>query len=132
VWQARYESGVQLADEAPVEVDVVSNVPESANPAAQGYAERVRQRLAQPVSPMLQLHIPYTNVFTRNAYVGRSFIQPSTALRQSAVARKFGVLAGNFAGKRVVLVDDSIVRGNTMRPIVKLLRDNGAAEVWPL
>ena len=77
----------------------------------------------------MQLSLPYVAVLNRNAYVGRSFIQPSTALRQSAVARKFGVLSQNFAGKRVVLVDDSIVRGNTMIPIVRVLKENGALEV---
>lgn len=90
---------------------------------------KFNKKKATNFSTLPQLNIPYKSVFTRNAYVGRSFIQPSTALRQSAVARKFGVLGVNFVGARIVLVDDSIVRGNTMQPIVKLLRDNGAKEV---
>lgn len=61
--------------------------------------------------------------------MGRTFIQPSTRLRQLGVAQKFGALSGNVAGKRLVLIDDSIVRGNTIRPIIKLLRDAGATEV---
>lgn len=65
----------------------------------------------------------------RNSYVGRSFIQPNTKLRQSSVLKKFGVLRENVNGKRIVLVDDSIVRGNTMGIIVRLLRQHGAKEV---
>lgn len=68
-------------------------------------------------------------VLCKNRYVGRTFIQPNTRLRQLGVAKKFGVLTDNFAGKRVVLVDDSIVRGNTISPIIKLLREAGAKEV---
>lgn len=65
----------------------------------------------------------------KNRYVGRTFIQPSTRLRQIGVAKKFGALSENVAGKRLILIDDSIVRGNTIGPIIKLLRDAGAAEV---
>ncbi len=68
-------------------------------------------------------------VLCRNRYIGRTFIQPSNRLRKLGVAKKFGALVGNFQGKRIVLVDDSIVRGTTMGPIIKLLKDAGAREV---
>lgn len=77
----------------------------------------------------LQSGLPYIEVLCKNRYVGRTFIQPNTRLRQLGVAKKFGALTDNFAGKRVVLVDDSIVRGNTISPIIKLLKEAGAKEV---
>lgn len=77
----------------------------------------------------LQSGIPFMEVLCKNRYVGRTFIQPSTRLRQLGVAKKFGALSENVRRKRIVLVDDSIVRGNTIGPIIKLLRDAGAAEV---
>ncbi|KAG9470932.1 hypothetical protein GDO78_016293 [Eleutherodactylus coqui] len=73
--------------------------------------------------------IQYVEVLCKNRYVGRTFIQPNVRLRQLGVAKKFGVLSDNFAGKRIVLIDDSIVRGNTISPIIKLLKDSGAKEV---
>ncbi|XP_029443069.1 amidophosphoribosyltransferase isoform X1 [Rhinatrema bivittatum] len=115
VYSVRQRCGRQLAIEAPVEADLVSTVPESATPAALGYAE--------------QCGLQYVEVLCKNRYVGRTFIQPNMRLRQLGVAKKFGVLSDNFAGKKVVLVDDSIVRGNTISPIIKLLRDSGAKEV---
>lgn len=115
VYTVRERCGVQLAREAPVEAEVVSTVPESATPSAMGYSK--------------QTGIPYVEVLTKNRYVGRTFIQPSTRLRQLGVSKKFGPLTENFAGKRVVLVDDSIVRGNTIAPIIKLLKQAGAKEV---
>nr|XP_039262265.1 amidophosphoribosyltransferase-like [Styela clava] len=115
VYSARYRCGVQLAIEAPVEADVVSTVPESATPAAFGYAAKSE--------------LPFVEVLAKNRYIGRTFIQPSKRLRQLAVSKKFGPLRENLEGKRVVLVDDSIVRGNTMGPIVKMLRQGGAKEV---
>ncbi|XP_029488875.1 amidophosphoribosyltransferase-like [Oncorhynchus nerka] len=115
VYTVRQRCGRQLAIEAPTEADVVSTVPESATPAALGYAE--------------QSGLPYVEVLCKNRYVGRTFIQPNTRLRQLGVAKKFGALTDNFAGKRVVLVDDSIVRGNTIAPIIKLLKEAGATEV---
>ncbi|XP_069487704.1 amidophosphoribosyltransferase isoform X2 [Ambystoma mexicanum] len=115
VYSVRRRCGHQLAIEAPVEADLVSTVPESATPAALGYAEKCG--------------LQYVEVLCKNRYVGRTFIQPNMRLRQLGVAKKFGVLSDNFAGKRVVLVDDSIVRGNTIAPIIKLLRDSGAKEV---
>ncbi|KAK2811562.1 hypothetical protein Q5P01_000193 [Channa striata] len=115
VYTVRQRCGRQLAIEAPTDADVVSTVPESATPAALGYAH--------------QSGLPYIEVLCKNRYVGRTFIQPNTRLRQLGVAKKFGALTDNFAGKRVVLIDDSIVRGNTISPIIKLLKEAGALEV---
>nr|XP_003221628.2 PREDICTED: amidophosphoribosyltransferase [Anolis carolinensis] len=115
VYSVRRRCGQQLAIEAPVEADLVSTVPESATPAALGYAQKCG--------------LPYIEVLCKNRYVGRTFIQPNMRLRQLGVAKKFGVLSDNFKGKRVVLIDDSIVRGNTISPIIKLLRESGAKEV---
>lgn len=81
------------------------------------------------LAPSLQSGLPYVEVLCKNRYVGRTFIQPNTRLRQLGVAKKFGALTDNFAGKRIVLIDDSIVRGNTISPIIKLLKEAGATEV---
>lgn len=115
VYTVRMECGRQLALEAKVEADIVSSVPESGTAAAHGYSRESK--------------IPFVEVLNKNRYVGRTFIQPSTRLRQLGVAKKFGALAANVAGKRLILIDDSIVRGNTIGPIIKLLRDAGAKEV---
>ncbi|XP_038055766.1 amidophosphoribosyltransferase-like [Patiria miniata] len=115
VHAVRRRCGERLALEAPVEADLVSTVPESATPAALGYSQ--------------MSGVPYTDVLTKNRYIGRTFIQPSTRLRQLGVAKKFGALTENFRGKRIILIDDSIVRGNTIAPIVKLLKQAGAKEV---
>ncbi|CAL4148017.1 unnamed protein product, partial [Meganyctiphanes norvegica] len=115
VYQVRQRCGRQLALEAPVEADLISTVPESATPAALGFS--------------IQTGIPYLEVLCKNRYVGRTFIQPDVRSRQLAVAKKFGVISHNLAGKRVVLVDDSIVRGTTIGPLVKLLKQGGAREV---
>ncbi|CAN7941202.1 unnamed protein product [Ixodes pacificus] len=115
VYSVRRECGKQLAREAAVEADIVSTVPESATPAALGFAEMTG--------------IPYEEVLCKNRYVGRTFIQPSTRLRQLGVAKKFGPLSDNFHGKRIILIDDSIVRGTTVGSIIKLLKDAGAKEV---
>nr|CAR93231.1 CG2867-PA [Drosophila melanogaster] len=115
VYTVRLQCGRQLWREAPVEADIVSSVPESGTAAAHGYAR--------------ESGIEFAEVLCRNRYVGRTFIQPSTRLRQLGVAKKFGALSENVAGKRLVLIDDSIVRGNTIGPIIKLLRDAGAREV---
>ncbi|XP_035208840.1 amidophosphoribosyltransferase-like isoform X1 [Stegodyphus dumicola] len=115
VYTARMECGRQLARQAPVDADVVAAVPESAIPAALGFAEESK--------------IKYTEVLCKNRYVGRTFIQPSTRLRQLAVLKKFGPLSSNFKGKRMVLIDDSIVRGTTSGAITRLLREAGACEV---
>lgn len=115
VASVRRRCGKQLALEWPADVDLVSTVPESATPAAMEYAS--------------QLNIPYLEVLCKNRYVGRTFIQPCTRLRKLGVAKKFGPLVDNFYGKRLVLIDDSIVRGNTMAAIVALLKKSGAKEV---
>ncbi|XDB64329.1 hypothetical protein ABFV05_017945 [Capra hircus] len=114
VYTVKYCCGQQLAIEAPVDADLVSTVPESATPAALGYATKCG--------------LPYVEVLCKNRYVGRTFIQPNMRLRQLGVAKKFGVLSDNFKGKRIVLVDDSIVRDNTISPIIKLLKESGAKE----
>ncbi|KAI1733200.1 glutamine amidotransferase domain-containing protein [Ditylenchus destructor] len=111
----REECGRILAEESHVDADIVSTVPDSATAATIGYAQKSG--------------IQYRAVLQRNSYVGRSFIQPSTQLRQSSVLKKFGVLSENVRDKRIILVDDSIVRGNTMGIIVRLLRQYGAKEI---
>ncbi|XP_034256981.1 amidophosphoribosyltransferase-like [Thrips palmi] len=115
VYSVRKESGRMLWRESPVEADIVSSVPESGTAAAHGFAR--------------ESGLPFTEVLCKNRYVGRTFIQPNTRLRKLGVAMKFGALAEEVAGKRLVLIDDSIVRGNTIGPIIKLLRDAGAKEV---
>ena len=115
VHQARQELGRQLAREAPADADIVVPVPDSGTPHAIGYAA--------------QSGIPYSEGLIKSRYIGRTFIQPSDQLRKVGVAMKFNPLPDNLAGKRVVLVDDSIVRGNTSGPLLKLLRDAGAAEI---
>src|SRR5690606_20396849 len=103
------------AEEAPAEADIVIPVPDSATPAAIGYS--------------LQSGIAFSEGLTKNRYIGRTFIQPDNTLRQQGVHLKFNALTSNLQGRRVVLVDDSIVRGNTVGPLVQLLRDGGATEV---
>jgi amidophosphoribosyltransferase len=115
VYSVRLQCGRQLAKEAFIDADIVSSVPESGTAAAHGYAR--------------ESGLPFAEVLCKNRYVGRTFIQPSTRLRQLGVAKKFGALSENVAGKRLILIDDSIVRGNTIGPIIKLLRDAGALEV---
>lgn len=113
--QVRQQLGRQLAREAPVAADVVVGVPDSATPHAIGYS--------------LEAGIPYTEGLTKNRYIGRTFIQPDDRLRKEGVRIKYNPLTANLQGKRVILVDDSIVRGNTAGPLVRLLRDAGATEV---
>jgi amidophosphoribosyltransferase len=115
VHEARVEMGRRLAGEFPVEADLVIPVPESGTPAAIGYAEASG--------------IPYGQGFVKNAYVGRTFIQPSQTLRQLGIRLKLNALEHVIRGKRLVVVDDSIVRGNTQRAQVRMLREAGAAEV---
>ena len=112
---ARGRMGEILWREAPVEADVVIAVPDSGNPAARGLAR---------VSG-----IPQDDGFVKNRYVARTFIQPGQELRKHGLRLKFNPLPEVIAGKRLVVVDDSIVRGNTTRQIVQMLRDSGAAEV---
>src|SRR5207237_9403505 len=115
VHEARVEMGRQLAREFPVDADLVMPVPESGTPAATGYAE--------------ESGIPFGQGFVKNAYVGRTFIQPSQTLRQLGIRLKLNALEHMVRGKRLVVVDDSIVRGNTQRAQVRMLREAGAAEV---
>jgi amidophosphoribosyltransferase len=115
IHRVRQRLGEVLAAEAPAEADVVVGVPDSATPAAIGYATASG--------------IPYTEGLTKNRYIGRTFIQPSDRLRRSGVHLKYNPLEANLAGKRVVLIDDSIVRGTTAGPLVTLLREGGAAAV---
>ncbi len=113
--KTRQYMGRQLAKEAPIDADIVIGVPDSAVPAAIGYA--------------LESGIPYSEGLTKNRYIGRTFIQPEDILRRESVKLKYNALTSNLEGKRVVLIDDSIVRGNTSRPLVQLIRDGGAKEV---
>ncbi len=115
VHQARQNLGEELAREHPVEADVVIPVPDSSMPAAIGYSN---------VSG-----IPYNEGFVKNRYIGRTFIEPTDELRRQGVALKFNTLDSNIAGRRVVMVDDSIVRGTTSGSLVRLIRDAGATEV---
>ena len=112
---ARREMGAILAQEAPVEADLVIPTPESGTPAAIGYAQASG--------------IPFAQGFVKNAYVGRTFIQPTQSLRQLGIRLKLNPLREVIAGKRLIIIDDSIVRGNTQRALVKMLREAGAAEV---
>jgi len=111
----RVEVGRQLAREAPVEADLVIPVPESGTPAAIGYAQ--------------ESGIAFAQGLVKNAYVGRTFIQPTQTIRQLGLRLKLNPLAEVIAGKRLVVVDDSIVRGNTQRALLRMLREAGASEV---
>ncbi len=115
VHRMRQEMGRQLAREAPTDADIVVPVPDSGTPHAIGYAK--------------ESGIPFSEGLIKSRYIGRTFIQPTDQLRKVGVAMKFNPLPQNLAGQRVVLVDDSIVRGNTSGPLVQMLRDAGAAEV---
>lgn len=115
VYEVRRAMGKQLADEAPAEADIVIPIPETATAAAQGYADRSG--------------LPYAEGFVKNRYVGRTFIQPTQSLREHGVRMKLNPLPEVIEGKRLVVVDDSIVRGTTTRAQVELLRRAGAREV---
>lgn len=115
VYESRINAGKILAKTHPVEADLVVGVPESGNAAALGYS--------------MQSGIPYGNAFIKNNYVGRTFIKPKQEQRESSVKVKLNVLKEAVAGKRVVMIDDSIVRGTTSARIVSLLKNAGAAEV---
>jgi amidophosphoribosyltransferase len=115
VHATRVELGRQLAREAPAIADLVMPTPDSGTPAAIGYAE--------------ESGIPYAAGLVKNAYVGRTFIQPSQTLRQLGIRLKLNPLRDVIRGKRLVVVDDSIVRGNTQRAVVRMLREAGATEV---
>ncbi len=115
VHASRVAMGRRLAIEHPAEADLVIPVPESGTPAAVGYAQ--------------QSGIPFGQGLTKNAYVGRTFIQPSQTLRQLGIRLKLNPLREQIRGKRLVVVDDSIVRGNTQRALIRMLREAGASEV---
>lgn len=115
VYGSRIKAGKFLAMDSPVEADLVTGVPESGNAAALGYS--------------LQSGIPYGTAFVKNGYVGRTFIKPKQSSRESSVRIKLNVLKEAVAGKRVVMIDDSIVRGTTSDRIVRMLREAGATEV---
>jgi amidophosphoribosyltransferase len=115
VHSTRVEIGRRLAIEAPADADIVIPVPESGTPAAVGYAEASG--------------ITYGTGLVKNSYVGRTFIQPSQTIRQRGIRLKLNPLRDVIAGKRLVVVDDSIVRGNTQRALVRMLREAGAREV---
>ncbi len=115
VYNSRIMAGKILAQMHPVDADLVVGVPDSGNAAAMGFA--------------LQAEIPYQMAFIKNSYVGRTFIKPKQSARESSVKIKLNVLKEVVRGKRVVMVDDSIVRGTTSGKIVKMLKDAGASEV---
>ena len=115
VYASRIKAGRFLAMDSAVDADLVVGVPESGNAAALGYS--------------LQSGIPYGTAFVKNGYVGRTFIKPKQSSRESSVRVKLNVLKEAVNGKRIIMIDDSIVRGTTSDRIVKMLRDAGATEV---
>src|SRR5699024_2006744 len=115
VHTARKQTGIVLAKESPVEADVVTGVPDSSISAAIGYAEQSR--------------LPYEMGVIKNRYIGRTFIQPSQELREQGVKIKLSPVRGIVKGKRVIVIDDSLIRGTTCKRIVHLLREAGAKEV---
>ena len=115
VYESRVEMGRTLAREHPIDADLVIPTPESGTPAAIGYSE--------------QSGTPFGHGLVKNSYVGRTFIQPSDTLRQLGIRLKLNPLRETIKGKRLVVVDDSIVRGNTQRALVKMLKEAGASEV---
>ncbi|MCT4687797.1 amidophosphoribosyltransferase [Vallitalea sp.] len=115
VYSARYQAGIVLAKEHPVEADVVVGVPDSGLAAAHGFAHA--------------LGIKYVGGFMKNRYVGRTFIQPSQEMRELGVHMKLNPIRSQIEGKRVVMIDDSLVRGTTSKKIVNLLKAAGAKEV---
>ena len=115
VYDARFNSGKLLAKAYPVEADIVTGVPDSGLTAAAGYAAEAK--------------IPFTLAFQKNSYMGRTFIKPTQSERESAVHLKLNVIGSVVKGKKIVLIDDSIVRGTTMKNLIKMLRQAGAKEV---
>ena len=115
IYDAREKAGRLLAKAYPIDADIVSGVPDSGLTAAMGYAK--------------ESGIPYSPVFQKNSYIGRTFIKPTQEERESAVRLKLSVLDSVVAGKRIILIDDSIVRGTTMASLIRLLKNAGAKEV---
>lgn len=115
LYSYRMRLGRRLAQESPVEADIVFGVPDSGIPAAIGYSQ--------------ESGVKYAEGLIKNRYVGRTFIQPTQAMRESGIKMKLNPLKDVLVGKRVIIIDDSIVRGTTSRKLVKALRDSGAVEV---
>lgn len=115
IYDARIRGGKSLAKSYPVEADLVTGVPESGIPAAKGFSE--------------ESGIPFGFAFYKNSYIGRTFIKPTQKERESSVHLKLSVLESVVKGKRIVLVDDSIVRGTTIKNLIRMLKDAGALEV---
>lgn len=115
VHAVRQRLGQKLAEESPVDADLVMPVPDSGTPHAVGYAQ--------------QAGLPYTDGLIKNRYVGRTFIEPTQELREAGVSMKFNPLKDNLVGKKVIMVDDSVVRGTTTRHLVRMLRGAGVTEV---
>jgi len=114
VYDARFEAGKILAKEHPIDADIVIGLPDSGLPAAIGYAAASG--------------IPYAEGFLKNRYIGRTFIQPSQAMRELAVGLKLNALKSRVGGKRVVVIDDSIVRGTTSKKTIQMLKERGGAK----
>ena len=115
VYDARIKAGRFLAIDSPVEADLVVGVPESGNAAALGYS--------------MESGIPYGTAFMKNSYVGRTFIKPKQSSRERSVRVKLNVIKEAVQGKRIIMIDDSLVRGTTSGIIVKMLKEAGATEV---
>ena len=115
VYKTRYETGVKLWEQQKVEADIVIGVPDSGLPAAQGYA--------------IASGIPFVTGLVKNKYIGRTFIKPSQELRERAVRVKLNPIRSMIEGKRVVVIDDSLVRGTTSKKLIEMLRGAGATEV---
>jgi amidophosphoribosyltransferase len=115
IFEIRHRLGQELAKECPADADIVISVPDSGTPAAIGYSKESK--------------IPYSEGFIKNRYVGRTFIQPEQKTRDISVKLKLNPLKDIIQGKRLVVVDDSIVRGTTSKKIVKMLYDAGAREI---
>ncbi|MGB6129651.1 MAG: amidophosphoribosyltransferase [Psychrilyobacter sp.] len=115
VYKSRYETGVKLWEQGKVEADIVIGVPDSGLPAAQGYA--------------IASGIPFVTGLVKNKYIGRTFIKPSQELRERAVRVKLNPIRSMIEGKRVVVIDDSLVRGTTSKKLIEMLRGAGATEV---
>ncbi|MCR5719149.1 MAG: amidophosphoribosyltransferase [Lachnospiraceae bacterium] len=116
VYDARFNAGKALAKATKVEADIVAGVPDSGLAAARGYAE--------------ESGIPFAFAFHKNSYVGRSFIKPTDKERKNAVSAKLSVISSVVKDKSIVLIDDSLVRGNTMRRIIEMLKEAGAKKVF--
>lgn len=118
VYDSRYESGKKMAELFKIDADIVSGVPDSAVVTARGYS--------------VVSGLPYVDALSKNRYVGRTFIQPTQLQRESSVKVKLNAFKANIRGKRLILIDDSIVRGTTSKKIIQLLRASGAKEVHML